>query len=160
MRYLLHLALATTLALAFSACAKKDPHAGHDHSAHAKHAHTAPHGGTLVELGEHAFNLEFVRNAAAGKLTAYLLDGHAENFIRIYAASFEVVIKGGTVPRTLTFKSVANTATGEMVGDTSQFEAQADWLKTTATFDAMLTSLEIRGTTFSAVAFNFPKGRE
>ncbi len=158
MKTLLHLAAAVLAPLLFTSCAKKDPHAGHDHSA-AKHVHVAPHGGTLVELGEHAFNLEFVRDASAGKLTAYLLDGHAENFVRIYAASFEVAVKG-TPPRTLTFKSVANPATGETVGDSSQFEAQADWLKNTATFTAMLTSLEIRGTTFSSVAFNFPKGNE
>lgn len=82
--------LATVLLCTLAACTKKDPHAGHDHSAHAKHVHTAPHGGKLIELGEHAFNLEFVRDAATGKLTAYLLDGHAESFVRISAPSFEI----------------------------------------------------------------------
>ena len=146
-------ALLAATTLLFTACGKK-----HDHSAQ-KHAHTAPHGGTLVELGDHAYNLEFVRDAATGKLSAYVLDGHAENFIRLKAASFEVVASGGAEKRVLVFKPVANPATGETVGDTSQFDAQADWLKTTAAFDATLTSLEIRGTTFSAIPFNFPKGK-
>ena len=44
-----------------------------------------------MELGEHAYNLELVRDAEAGKLVAYVLDGHAENFIRIAAPSIEVV---------------------------------------------------------------------
>jgi hypothetical protein len=148
-----------TITLLSIGCGKSDPHAGHDHSAH-KHEHKAPHGGTAVVLGQEAYHLELVRDAAAGKLTAYVLDGEMENFIRIYAASFEVVLNGGNLPRSLTFKPVANSATGETVGDTSQFEAQADWLKTTATFDATLMSLEIRGTTFAAVPFNFPKGND
>ena len=162
----LRFVLSFTAVTLVAACSKKNDHAGHDHSAHAtsssspKHEHKAPHGGTAVVLGKEAYHLELVRDAATGRLTAYVLDGEMENFIRIYAASFEVVINGGTVPRTLTFKSVANTATGEMVGDSSQFEAQADWLKTTATFAATLTSLEINGTTFSAVVFNFPKGND
>ncbi len=154
--------LAVAIVTLVSGCSKRDPHAGHDHSAHAtpKHEHKAPHGGTPVVLGKEAFHLELVRDAATGKLTAYVLDGEMENFIRIYAGSFEVAVTAGSAQRRLTFKSVANTATGETVGDSSQFEAQADWLKTTAVFDAVLTSLEIRGTTFSAVAFNFPKGND
>ena len=45
-------------------------------------------------------------------------------------------------------------------GDTALFEAQADWLKTTGNFDATLKSLPIRGTTFTDVKFNFPKGND
>jgi len=150
--------LATVLLCTLAACTKKDPHAGHDHSAHAKHAHAAPHGGTLVELGEHAFNLEFVRDAATGKLTAYLLDGHAESFVRISAPSFEITATVAGAKQTLTLVAVANAATGEKVGATSQFEATADWLKTTATFEGVITSLSIRDNAFKGVAFKFPQG--
>ena len=78
------LALAGVAFLA-TACSKSD-HAAHDHdkkTAHSAHDHTAPHGGTLIEIGEHAYNLELVRDNTAGKLTAYVLDGHAEDFVRI-----------------------------------------------------------------------------
>ena len=126
----------------------------------AKHEHKAPHDGTPVVLGHEAYHVELVRDAAAGKLTAYVLDGEMEEFIRTKAATFEVVATVGGAKQTLTFRAVANAATGETVGNSSQFEAQADWLKTTATFDATLTALEIKGTTFAAVAFNFPKGND
>ena len=163
-RPLLRFLSALALGLALAACGKKDPHAGHDHAktgaaAHA-HEHKAPHDGTAVVLGHEAYHLELVRDAAAGKLAAYVLDGELENFIRVKAASFEVVAAGGAGKRVLTFRAMANTATGETVGDTSCFEAQADWLKTEATFDATLTALEIKGTAFTAVAFNFPNGND
>ena len=63
----------------------KDEHAGHDHGPAHKHEHRAPHGGTAVVLGNEAFHLEFVRDAATGTLTCYVLDAHMENFVRIAA---------------------------------------------------------------------------
>ena len=126
----------------------------------AKHEHKPPHAGTPVELGDEAYHVELVRDPAAGKLTAYVLDGEMEEFIRVKPATFEVVATVAGAKQTLSFHAVANAATGETVGNSSQFEAQADWLKTTATFDATLASLEIKGTTFSSVAFNFPKGND
>lgn len=123
-----------------------------------KHAHTAPHGGTLVEIGEHTYNIEFVREAATGKLSAYILDGHAENFIRISAKSFDVIANLPGGEQTVTLHAQADSATGEKVGDTSLFVGQADWLKTTTTFDGSISRLNIRGTSVLNVAFNFPKG--
>ena len=137
----------------FTGCAKHD----HDKPAGGGHSHTAPHGGTLVELGEHAYSLEFVRDAATGRLSAYVLDGHAENFIRVKATSFEAVATIAGEKQPLTFKAVANPATGETVGDTSQFDAEADWLKSTLAFDVVVTSIEVRGTTFTNVAFSLKK---
>ena len=154
----LRAALATALLCTLAACAKKDEHAGHDHSAHTQHAHAAPHGGTLIELGEHAFNVELVRDAATGKLTAYLLDGHAENFVRVSAPSFEITATVAGAKKTLTLVAVANAATGEKVGATSQFEATADWLKTTAGFNGVITALTIRDNAFKGVAFTFTQG--
>lgn len=159
--------LATLLLGALAACSKHSEHkdysnvpGGHDHAAHAKHVHTAPHGGTLVEIGEHAYNLELLRDAATGKLTAWVLDGHAENFVRLKAPSIEIVATVGGAKQTLTLTAVANPATNEKVGDTSQFEVTADWLKTTATFDAVIPAITIKETSFTAVAFNFPKGSD
>ena len=158
MKSLLRLLAAALLAVAFAACSKNQPAASVPSVA--RHEHKAPHGGTPVVLGNEAYHLELVRDADAGKLTAYMLDGEMEEFIRVKPATFEVVATVGGAKQTLTFHAVANAATGESVGNTSQFEAQADWLKTTANFDATLTTIEIRGTTFSAVAFNFPKGND
>lgn len=117
------------------------------------HAHAAPHGGQLVEVGDHAYNLEFVADREAGKLTAYVLDGHAENFIRTDLAGIAVTVNG----RPLTLAPVANAATGETVGNTAQFEASADWLKAPgAQFQVAIPALTIRGSAFTAIEATLP----
>jgi len=160
--------LAPFLALALSMAACKDKHAGHDHaksgdgkkaSAH-QHEHTPPHGGTPVVLGEEEFHLEFVRDAAAGKLQLYVLDGHMDKFVRIAAPAIEVTASLAGAPQTLSFQPVPNPATGEKVGDTSLFETQADWLKTATNFDAVVKLVDVKGKAFKDVKFNFPKGNE
>lgn len=150
------LALAA-VAFVATGCSKSSDH---DKKSAGKHVHIAPHGGTLVEIGEHAYNLELLRDAASGKLTAWILDGHAENFVRIAAPAVEIVATVGGEPRRLSLTAIANSASGEKVGDTSQFETTADWLKTTATFDAVVPALSIKGAEFKAIAFNFPKGSD
>ena len=139
-------------------CSRSDNHAAAS-AAHA-HEHNPPHGGTAVVLGDENYHLELVHNPAAGVLTAYVLDGHMENFIRTNVTSFEAVARVAGEARTLTFRAVANAATGETVGDTSQFEAQADWLKTATRFDGTLKNLTVRGTAFNDVAFRFPERNE
>lgn len=124
------------------------------------HEHVPPHGGTAVELGHEEFHLELVLDASAGRLTAYVMDGELEQFIRIPAASFEILSQVGGAEQSLVFNPVANGATGEKAGDTSQFEATAGWLKTTTNFDATLRELTVRTQTYRAVKFNFPKGNE
>jgi hypothetical protein len=144
-----------TVALFATACSKSEQ-AAHDHdkkSAHSAHVHVAPHGGTLVEIGEHAYNLELVHDPAAGKLTAYVLDAHAENFVRITAPSIALNALPGGKSTPLWLQAVANSSTGETVGSTSQFEVQADWLKTAGEFSGSFT-VDIRGTIFKDVAFS------
>lgn len=136
-----------------SACGQK---ANTDHKHGSGHVHVAPHGGTLVELGKHVYNLEFVRDNAAGMLTAYVLDGHAENFVRIAAPSIALVAMPGGKYTPVTLKAAANPVTGETVGDTSEFEAQLDWLGSAADFSGIFT-VEIKGTPFEQVAFHLPK---
>jgi hypothetical protein len=146
----LYLLLGALAIMAFAGCGKRSDHASDKPG---EHAHKAPHGGTLVELGEHAYNLELVRDNATGKLTAYVLDGHAENFVRIKAPSIELVAMPGGKFTPLSLKAVANSGTGETVGDTSQFEGQADWLRTGGGFSGILT-VEIRGAKFDQVAYH------
>jgi hypothetical protein len=117
------------------------------------HHHTAPHGGLLVEVGSHQFNVELLHDAATGMLTLYMLDAHAENFVRTAMKSIDVTLHAGGQIRSLTLKPVANPATGETVGATSQYEAQADWLKTTEKFSGIITDLDFNGTQFSGLPF-------
>jgi hypothetical protein len=139
--------------VALAGCGKKSDGAAGKSGGH---SHVAPHGGTLIELGDHAYSLELVRDAAAGKLTAYVLDGHAENFVRIKSPAFELIAMPGGKYTPLSLKAVANSATGETVGETSQFEVQADWLKTMGEFEGIFT-IEIRGTKFEQVPFALSK---
>ncbi len=125
-----------------------------------KHEHHPPHGGTPVVLGNEACHLELVLDKTNGIMNAYLLDGEMENFVRIPAESFAVAAKLPASTEVLDFKAVANRATGETVGDTSMFSAQADWLKSASSFDGALTQLTVKGTTYTNVAFNFPKGND
>jgi hypothetical protein len=166
MKTTLRAPLAVLLLCTFAGCSKNsehkdyskapggEAHAGHNHS-HG-HVHTAPHGGTLVELGNHAYNVELLRDPATGKLTAWILDAHAENFVRIASPAIEVVAMPGGKFTPLSLAAVANPATGETVGSTSQFEVQADWLKTSGPFSGIVT-VEIRGTKFEKVAFALSK---
>lgn len=149
--------LAAGLALGWGGCGKaqRPSEAG----AH-KHEHHPPHGGTPVVLGDEAYHLELVRDADAGTLSAYVLDGEMEEFIRAGAPAFEVVVKIGSTEQTLVFKPVANAATGETETDTALYEASASWLKTTGEFDAVIKNFVVRGRAFENVAFNFPKGND
>lgn len=130
----------------------------HSHEqAHAGgHVHTAPHGGTLVELGSHEFSIEFV-SGPDGLLNAYVLDAHAENFIRIQAASFNVSASFDGRTESLDFKAMTSNATGETVGSSSAFQAQADWLKNNGPFSGVLQEIDINGTVYKSVSFKFPE---
>jgi hypothetical protein len=119
------------------------------------HQNVPPHGGTPVALGDD-YCLELVRDADAGTLSAYVLDDEMEEFIRLPAPTLPLLVRVGGEDRPLVLAAVANSGTGETVGDTALFQAQADWLKTTAGFTGTVQSVTVRGTTFTGVHFSFP----
>ena len=123
-----------------------------------EHEHSAPHGGTLVELGEEFAHLEIVLDAASGKLTAYALDGEAEKAVRLKQPEIEVAIK--TPAEAIKLGGVANSLTGETSSDTSEFAGQSDKLKGASDFDGVIKAVNVKGKQFSNVAFSFPKGNE
>ena len=156
-----------TLVLSDSALRAADQ--GHDapdeeHS----HEHTAPHGGTLVVLGEEFAHLELVLDPGAGSLTGYILDGEAEKAVRIGQEDIEIKIKetlppGGESDKSgyaLILKPVSNILTGETDGDTSEFAAQSDKLEGVQKFDAVISVINIKGQTFRNIGFRFPEGNE
>ncbi|KAB2835485.1 MAG: hypothetical protein F9K51_00110 [Candidatus Dadabacteria bacterium] len=132
------------------------------------HEHHAPHEGTLVVLGKEFAHVEFVLDPGAGSLTAYILDGEAENSIRIGQESIEVVIKD-TVPPTdgagvsgdaLILKAVSDVLTGETAGDTSEFAARSERLKGVRKFTAVISVISVKGQTFKNIEFRYPEGNE
>lgn len=151
----LRVVLAGVAVFALAACAKKQEQAQPATTQDGHHAHAAPHGGTLVEVGEHQFNLELVHDVAEGRLTAYVLDAHAEKFVRLPIQGFALVALVNGRRESLPMAAVGNPMTGETVGDTSEFSAQADWLKTRIACDAYIPALDIRGTTFTEIRFAF-----
>ena len=88
------------------------------------------------------------------------MDGELEKYLRVAAPSFTILATVAGESRPLVFAAKADSATGETVGDTALFEATAEWLKTTSSFDGVLTRLEVRGVVFAGVRFNFPHGNE
>jgi hypothetical protein len=139
----------------FAGCSKAPaPASGQTHL----HVDHPPHGGTAIVLGDEAYHIELVLDSTTGTLQAYVLDGEMEDFVRSAMPSIEIAATVGGAPRTIILAAVANPATGETVGDTSLFEARADWLMSAREFDGVLKDITIRGTTFTGVKFNFPRG--
>ena len=104
--------------LLFVGCSDQVPSDGGGH-----HVHTAPHGGELYELGPHGsgFNFELFLNEN-GNLNLYVLDAHAENFVRIKQTQIEIIFPD-TNRSSLSLEAVEDSATGETVGDTSRFQS-------------------------------------
>lgn len=132
------------------------------------HEHHAPHGGTLVVLGEEFAHMELVLDPGAGSLTGYILDGEAENAVRIGQEDIDIKIRdtlpsGGESDKSgyaLILKPVSNILTGETAGDTSEFAVQSDKLKDVQKFDAVISVINIKGQTFRNIGFRFPEGNE
>jgi hypothetical protein len=111
-----------------------------------------------------------VLDSNEGNLTAYVLDGEAENPVRIKQEEIDLKISVGSSDRReskgeklnfpLKLRATANVLTDETEGDTSEFAGQSDHLKGVTNFDAVVTAITIKGKEFKDVAFNFPKGNE
>ena len=123
-----------------------------------------PMAGPLVVLGDEAYHLELVLDRETGTLqSCFLLDGEMENFVRSAMPSIQrSCVCAGGAERILVLEAVPNPATGETVGDTSLFQAQADLAMDHPGYaqDVTIKTAAVRGSTFSAVAFNFPKGND
>jgi len=122
----------------------------HDHG----HVHVAMHGGILVELGDHAHNLELVLDKETGTLSVYTFGGHAKKFIRVKQPSIVLSLDEplGDVG-SLELQAVANEVTGETVGDTAYFSIQNDNLKEVASLSGKVNSVELQGHTYTEVPF-------
>lgn len=118
------------------------------------HGHEAPHGGVLVELGDHFAQLEFVLDPSAGTLTMFVLDGEAAAAVRIAQPSVAVTFDapGTLAGQTLQLAAKANVLTGETMGDSSQFEVTHEALKNQTTFTARVVDLVVKGQTFRDLA--------
>ena len=145
----------------------------HEHEPHKEiagndgheHHHTAPHGGTLVAIGDHFAHLEVVLDSETGNLTVYVLDGEAENPIRLKQETlkFSVALKKegkNPIVTTMELAAVESPLTGETVGDTSEFFARNEKLRGVRELSAVISNLEIKGKRIDDLEFGFPQGNE
>jgi len=125
------------------------------------HEHHAPHGGTLVVLGEEFAHIELVLDGDSGKLRAYVLDGEAERGVAVAQRSLDLDIAPprGT-PFRVALAPVENVLTGEVVGSTSEFAGRSERLVGLERFAGTVRQLDAKGQSFQDVRFRFPEGNE
>jgi hypothetical protein len=135
------------LSLAIAGCGDEHDH-DHDHPHGGAHTHKAPHGGTLIELKDHALFAEIVHDPETGKLQLYVLKNHAEDPLRIAQESIEVSIKIGGQSIGLSLKAVTDEVTQNRPGDSSLFEVMDQKLKATVT-EITIKSVVVSGQSFN-----------
>lgn len=150
----------TALSL-LTGCGERDSAShGHSHADGEAHDHAAatgtPHGGTPVIVGEEKFHLELVADASAGKMQAYVLDGHLEGYVQVPETNFVVEVKAAGPAKALEFVRVPES--GNMAAKSALFEAKAEWLGTVKEFEATIPAITLNGSTFTNISFSFPKG--
>lgn len=142
----------------------KDSH-GHSHDGPNAHSHDAghddhapPHGGTPVNIADDQFHLELVLDSAAGKMQAYVLDGHLEGYVPVAETAFVLLAKTDGNTQELGFRRVPAAGASSVAEKSTLFEAQADWLKSAKEFEGNFPTITLGGKTFTNVVFPFPKG--
>jgi hypothetical protein len=138
---IISLSLITLTAFWMNSCSKSK-HQAHDHPEEESHhhVHSSLMGGTLIEIGDHAFNIEFLKKEN-GVWSLYILDAHAENFVRIKSPQINAFWVDGGLKTPIQFQAIANPATGETVGETSQFDFEA--IDANASGEILIPSLKI-----------------
>jgi len=164
-RLVFSLILAPAAALLLSACdvqervrqAERDalgPTAGEPSGGH---RHEAPHGGALVELEHEALNLELLVDPSTGTMTAWVLDGHCENAVRIPQEAIELTLVLGGTAAAVRLDAVENPLTGEKKGDTSQFRGAHDGLRGAGEFAGTVRSVKVGPRAFESVKFRYAR---
>lgn len=122
-----------------------------------EHHHKAPHGGTLIELGEEFAHLEILLDADSGTLTAYVLDGEAETPVRLPGTPMLLALSGG---ETVTLVPVVNELTGETETDSATYRAVVESLKGSRKFEGVVKEVSVRGSHFTDVVVSYHQGNE
>ena len=127
-----------------------DPHSS-DHGG--LHIHQPLRGGVLMELGKHGsgYNLEILQNTN-DQLEIFILDAHAENYVRISQPTIELTLTDSN--QTMSLGAVADPATGERVGNSALFRTESNISKNIP-LQGILRSLKIGSKTYSDQPFEF-----
>ena len=119
------------------------------------HVHEPLLGGQLMALGEHGsgYNLELLIDEN-NRFSVYILDAHAENFVRIDQESFQVNLSDEN-KTSITLHAVADSATGETVGNTSHFQSK-ETVENFLPLKGIIEMIEIGSKQYSEIEFFFP----
>ena len=150
-----HSFLIILTSLFFGACGSD--HDGHGHSpSSGTHVHSALNGGMLVEVGEHGsgYDLELCLHDE-GFLQIYVLDAHAEGFVRIAQPTIEVIIPDANgTQQTLVCDAMADPVTGETVGDSALFTS-IKRIDDQLPLKGMIPSIQILSQSYENISFEF-----
>ena len=105
-------------------------------------------------------HVELLLDSSTGELDAFVLDGEAENPVRISQPVLQIKVKGKTRDWVLKLKPIANALTGETQGDTSQYQIVTPKLKGVDKFQGEISFIKAKGTEFRSVWFLYPEGNE
>jgi len=127
------------------------PHEGH---------HEPRHGGALVPLGRDQAHLEFVLEPETGLLTLHVLDGQAEEPLRLRQEMVFLKLETDEGEFAIVLFAQESSATGERKGDSATFAARHLRLEGVQGFDAMIEGITVNRRSFRRVTFRFPDGTE
>jgi len=129
----------------------------HDHD----HDHDAPHGGALVVVGDEEAHVEFVLDPETGKLTAYVLDAHAEDPVPVAHPELKLAVtlekEGVDLPEA---KEVVLLAVNPADGKAAEFAAVIEELKNAKEFDVALEVIQVGDKSHKGITFRFPEGKD
>ena len=120
------------------------------------HVHQPLRGGVLYELGKHGsgHNFELVTNEK-GQLELFVLDAHAENYVRILQKQIDLqIINPTNSTKVLPLHAIADPATGETVGNTSLFRSTSQ-VTALLPLSATMSSLKIGNSDYEKVSIEF-----
>ena len=92
-------------------------------------------------------------------LDLYVLDGEVEHFVRIAQEELALQVTKDSESQSISMTAVEDATTGESTGNTSHFQARTE-MKDVESFDAVLSSIKIKGKVFEKVSFSYPQGNE
>jgi len=147
-----------TLGLSASGCRLEKPSTDKISKTKPGFEPTTPHGGVLVEAGEDFAHVEMVFDPTTGTLSAYILDGEAEEVVPLRQPAIWVRFIHPALR--LKLKAVASPLSGEKPGETSEYSVTDASLKGLSQFEALLESVNFNGPVFKNLGFKYPPKKE
>lgn len=138
-----------------SGCGGSSTPAGAPEAPPAHHGHQPLFGGTLVELGEHAANLEVLFDGDAGELTFYLLDAHAERAVKGPQVELPFSVTAGDRTFELSAQPEVSELAGNSVGASSRFSVRDERLEGLEHLSLRIPEVQLQGLVFRDVVHSF-----